>query len=1183
MKISKKIIVSAKNTIIASLFCVVPAFAQTTWTAGDTTTATPLDAANWSNGTPTATNPGTITDAVIGVSAAFSPVSASGDSVSLTLGGTTAFSVSGTFIPFSSFTGISNAKGLFELTLRDSATMNVAGNFWGGNNNNTNYARPLDGYDYAAYYTFGDTSTLTVDGEWWVGMSAKAKVVIEDSASVTSTKGNSGIGWDTSANGSLLEMTGGTLKAVNFYVTQWAASGTMNQTGGAFTTTGNLSISKAGGIYTLSGSTATLKVTGTMTNVGTAALSGTAANAVTIGTLTGTGKTTFSGGNATIGTWNLTGNDKIADGAAVTVTTINASSGSLTIEGAASVLNATNFYIGITGNSTGSITLNSGAANLTGAFQMGSIENAVGKYTQTGGTLTQSGTEKVLIGTEAGSSSTLDISGGNFNLGGTFYLSDQDTAGATLNISGTAALSTKEVHLGQHGNATATMSGTSTWTTNGSAFFISMRDGVSNGTLNLTENASLTTGNFRMSYAQEASSTTPKDAGTSTLNMSGNSKLTINGTFIPFEYIQGTTSTGCANVTLSGSAQMYVSGNFWGGANDANRYVKPQDGKEYAAYYTFSDSSSLSVNEWWVAMTAKTYVLIEDDATVTSRDGNSGLGWQVGAAGSLLEMTGGTLKAPSFAVGAAAESSMNLSGGTAELTTLKIASEAGAAGSVLTISGSGLLKSTTANVGILSSGSLEMTGGSTDIGTLNVASGAGSAGSSVSVSGTGKLKATTANVGTTSAAAVNLTGGTAEIGTLNLGSAAVGTLSISAGTAAVTTLNSGNAGAGKGVVELSGTGKLVVTDAKLGKSGVSNVMMSGSSVIEATNFILGDTSTANVTTVSTLSMTDNASLKVTGEFVPFKNFTSGHSGRVEITLDGNASIYSNGNFWGGTNAAKNVVSESGYDYAAYYTFGGNSSFSSNEWWVAMSAKTYVLIKDNATVTSRGGNSGIAWGTTANGSVVEMTGGTLKAPAFIIGNEEACNGTLNISGGAAELKALTVSKVSSLNLSGTGDLYSTSIMNNGTFNVAQGGRLQVGTIGAATGQTLTLAGSAAYNMDGNIVLDVFSLTDFDKVAYTGTSDVVLGDDAGIILNLANATGINDTDAFEIDDWATGFDVADLQSLAVSVEGIAAFTGYINAEGNIVFGSVNALPEPNSLLLLLLGVLGLGWGARRNHFF
>ncbi|MDO4630590.1 MAG: PEP-CTERM sorting domain-containing protein [Planctomycetia bacterium] len=448
-------------------------------------------------------------------------------------------------------------------------------------------------------------------------------------------------------------------------------------------------------------------------------------------------------------------------------------------------------------------------------------------------------------------------------------------------------------------------------------------------------------------------------------------------------------------------------------------------------------------------------------------------------------------------------------------------------------------------------------------------------------------------------------------------------------------------------MNLSGTGKLVVNEIRFGQHGDATMNMSGNSVMEAKTFCMGysydDTHSVNTSITlkenatlkaekfymaygqgsktnavnATLTLLGDSKMEVSGDFIPFRGFhANGHTGKACATLvmDDNASL-TTGNFWGGSNNANNYAAPAdGNEYAAYYTFSGNSKLSVAEWWVAMSAKSYVLIEENAEITSRNGNSGLAWSAGANGSLLEMTGGKLTVPNFYISNGSNHAATMNqsgglvnfgtlkmtspnadlnisddavmkvdttadnggeiaVSGGDLQIKTLNNNAGGRIQVSG-GDLYATTINNVGTMKVTDAGRVQVGTIGATTGETLTISGANAISMNGDFVLDIFSLTDFDKLNVAEGSTLDFGTEAGLVLSIAKEAGFSNTEGYVIDNWITSFDDLNvLQSLNLSVEGANDFVAFMNANGGIVFGNANAVPEPASIILLLLGVFGL----------
>lgn len=251
--------------------------AETVWNAGNqsgVSSSTILSADSWTNGAPTKDNPGTIIGATITTTNSFNPVSTSANSVAITLGQDSVLSVNGDFIPFVNMDA--SQKGYLSLTLTDNAQLNVSNHLWGGNANGT-VAKPLDGEDYAAYFTFGGNSVTNIGGEAWLGRSVKTKIVIQDNATVTSSTNNSGISQSGNATGSLIEMTGGAFNAVNLYIVTDPRAGEMNQSGGTVTLSGfcNIAMSKTNDAkYNLSGD-GVLNVGGALTNYGVMNLSGT--------------------------------------------------------------------------------------------------------------------------------------------------------------------------------------------------------------------------------------------------------------------------------------------------------------------------------------------------------------------------------------------------------------------------------------------------------------------------------------------------------------------------------------------------------------------------------------------------------------------------------------------------------------------------------------------------------------------------------------------------------------------------------------------------------------------------------------------------------------------------------------------------------------------------------------------
>ena len=134
-----------------------------------------------------------------------------------------------------------------------------------------------------------------------------------------------------------------------------------------------------------------------------------------------------------------------------------------------------------------------------------------------------------------------------------------------------------------------------------------------------------------------------------------------------------------------------------------------------------------------------------------------------------------------------------------------------------------------------------------------------------------------------------------------------------------------------------------------------------------------------------LTFGQDSVVNLPGGFVPFKGLAGSGPALFNLTMTDNAQLNVTGNFWGGNNDTGPNSQIEGETYCANLTFGGNSVTTiSGEWWVAMSAKSHIIVKDNAQVISTSGNSGIGWGGSSAGSLLELQGGLIQAPTFYIG-------------------------------------------------------------------------------------------------------------------------------------------------------------------------------------------------------
>ncbi|MBQ6615970.1 MAG: PEP-CTERM sorting domain-containing protein [Thermoguttaceae bacterium] len=495
------------------------------------------------------------------------------------------------------------------------------------------------------------------------------------------------------------------------------------------------------------------------------------------------------------------------------------------------------------------------------------------------------------------------------------------------------------------------------------------------------------------------------------LTFGGTSQTSIDGPFIPL----GNLNSGLASFTfeVTDSATVTASGNFWGGTNAASTF-SPTHGNFFPLVQYYTGNSSFSAGEWWTAMSARSYILIADNASVESRSGNSGIGWNASSHRSVLEMAdNGKLSMVNAefrngTVNMYNASSTTLSG------TLKIYEGSSRVylfdQAKLTVSGeTNIYNGSVAlnprdesevsmktvvvydNAGIVLTGDSRLT--NTQLRINNPAQ--------VSVTENAALTTDgTTYIGYDAAGAVfNQTGGTVNAnGTTYFSWHADSTVNLSGGQFLVNgTIYGSDQNERVGNVNMSGDAYLKATTMYWGQHGISNINMTDNSVMETANFHLAYHFDAADTSETHIVMSGNSRITATGGVTPFSgvNSTDAHAYATVVMKD-NSVFTVAGNFWGGKNNATNVTLPlDGKQYPLEMTFSDNSSFSAtNEFWVAMSAKANVLIENNARVSAGTGTSGLGWSAGAEGSLLTMTGGALQVNAW---NNHGS--TMNVGGNA----------------------------------------------------------------------------------------------------------------------------------------------------------------------------------------
>ncbi len=437
------------------------------------------------------------------------------------------------------------------------------------------------------------------------------------------------------------------------------------------------------------------------------------------------------------------------------------------------------------------------------------------------------------------------------------------------------------------------------------------------------------------------------------LSFTGESRTNLTGTFVPVGNI--TSGNAAFTMRLEDSASVAVTGNNWVGTNNANNTLKPISGNDYVVSMYFTGSSKYTAfKEWWTAMSVKTLISIEDNATVSALAGNAGFSWCSNANGSLLNMTGGKLlvTADNFWIGDAENATrygtatMNQSGGNASIAHFLV----GQAGSSYNLS-NGVMNA--GYMTVYSGSNANLTGGTLNLGML-------------SNEGTTTLAGATVNLATHSF--INSTGTfNAQSGAINVKTIdgysysagdqiLVGRFADEATANAVKALTSVPSGWTIGVVDLSGTQAVIVqngsapTGVKTWTSGKTG------NLSDAANWA-GETSNR------------------VGYIVGGTNTFNDYAGTV-VTL-------------GGTNKFANEAVVHAEELLVVN--GGNNTYGTG----AMTMAGKLIVNRGSFGTSSDQNFRI-YGTAASPAYMEVNGGTVKAGRWLaIGNANSTTLTAKV--------------------------------------------------------------------------------------------------------------------------------------------------------------------------------------------
>lgn len=206
------------------------------------------------------------------------------------------------------------------------------------------------------------------------------------------------------------------------------------------------------------------------------------------------------------------------------------------------------------------------------------------------------------------------------------------------------------------------------------------------------------------------------------------------------------------------------------------------------------------------------------------------------------------------------------------------------------------------------------------------------------------------------------------------------------------------------------------------------------------------------------------------------------------------------------------------------------------------------------------------------------GGTL-----VLTNSEL--GSLN------ELTVDTDTTVKIDNPGNTTNLHMSSIvLNSGAIEFTEGTILDPGYEDDELPTTVAIEGDGRVVLRGALFLDAYTTdkeTGMDKLDFTGldldNSEVIFGDDFNIVVNLIDVDDFTGQVVNLL--WALGLpaDLINDANIPLSIansDGKITYWGF-NEDGSIYFADSNAIPEPSTWALMILGAAGLLYWRKRNH--